>query len=36
MEHEVQQPRWTEVFTENERAEAARRLARASSFPEWS
>jgi len=29
LEHEIGQPRWAELFTEGERAEAAQRLARA-------
>ncbi len=33
LEHEIGQPRWASVFTEEERTEAARRLARAASGP---
>ena len=33
LEHAIGQPRWAELFTEAERAEAARRLARAGKSP---
>lgn len=33
LEHAIGQPRWAELFTEAERAEAARRLARAGQSP---
>jgi hypothetical protein len=36
MEHEIGRPRWAEVFTDGERAEAARRLAHAGQPPEYS
>jgi hypothetical protein len=36
METEMQQPRWTQIFTKEERAEAGRRLTRARQMPEWS
>jgi hypothetical protein len=35
MEHEIGRPRWIEVFTDDERAEAARRLAHAEQGPEY-
>jgi hypothetical protein len=33
LEHEIRQPRWSGLFTDDERAEAARRLARAGATP---
>jgi len=33
LEHEIGQPRWAELFTDDERADAARRLARAAKTP---
>lgn len=33
LEHEIGQPRWAGLFTDDERAEAARRLARAAKTP---
>jgi hypothetical protein len=33
LEHEIGQPRWSGLFTDDERAEAARRLARAGKTP---
>jgi hypothetical protein len=33
LEHEIGQPRWAELFTDDERAEAARRLASAGQAP---
>ena len=33
LEHEIRQPRWSGLFTDDERAEAARRLARACQTP---
>jgi hypothetical protein len=33
LEHEIRQPRWSGLFTDDERAKAARRLARAGTTP---